>query len=440
MTKTIRTLILLTPLLGLSCYEPGASTIHGLPCTLEEACEGIYTCHQGFCLEEGETVLDSCRDGVQQKAEFCYFTDERITVEIPPAFDRWSGVGDFNGDGRVDFAVMDDREVTTAVFQGGGYDRTTVFRQPEPDTGQIHGMSVGDANGDGNSDIIVLTEGVDFFVQIDAYLGDGTGHAFNKIESNVFVEGEVTPAIMGDFTGDGLPDAFFTDKDEGLKGWLAPGMGGGGFGPGEEITAGTFSGDRPQVQDFNNDGVMDFLYVQRDNDLIAIMLAVPFTPAMIQWDPALAIQLNTDPQPNEVVVNDVNADGILDLVVSHEGSNKADPLHGQRGAGRDLPRRRPHRVRRHRGQRRGDRGPRRRRRDGPRVRGAEPQPVLAVMGLPRLGYADRGRAAQGGAAAADAHQRRHGPGLPRLRGPRRPRLQGPHLPGEPLTWGGGGPA
>ena len=320
MTKTIRTIILLTPLFGLSCYEPGASTIHGLPCTKDEACEGIYVCHQGFCLEEGETVLDNCRDGEQQKAEFCYFTDERITVEIPPAFDRWSGQGDFNGDGRIDFAVMDDREVTTAVFQGGSYDRTTVFRQPEPDTGRIHGMSVGDANGDGNADIIVLTEGTDFFVQIDAYVGDGTGHAFNKVVSNVFVEGEVGPAIIGDFTGEGIPDAFFTDTDEGLSGWLAPGMGGGAFGPAEEISAGTFSGDRAQVADFNNDGVMEFLYVQRDNDLIAVMQAVP-TPTMNAFTLALGIQLNTDSEPNEVVANDVNGDGVLDLVVSHASSD-----------------------------------------------------------------------------------------------------------------------
>ncbi len=310
--------LLLLGLAPLTCYEEGHSA--GLPCTVDAGCDGDYRCIEGFCLKPGQSVLDGCGDGEQKKAEFCYPRDARIQVDLPPVGERFIGVGDFNADGLPDFAAMDNasNEVFTAIFDGSSFSRHSVFVQEV--LLKLYGLSVGDLDGDGDSDILVLTDGEDFQLQINAWLGDGTGTGFTLVESRAFAQGEYTPGAIGDFTGDGVPDVFTVERNRNALGQLVPGTGGGSFAAAKMIAAGSYKGDRLQAADLNGDGVQDVVYLLRDNDLVTVMLAVPTNPSMREWTLSNKVQLKTGPRPNDVSIRDLDGDGIQDLVVSHEGS------------------------------------------------------------------------------------------------------------------------
>jgi hypothetical protein len=309
----IRSLLALCPLAVHACYEEGHSA--GLPCTVDEGCDGDYQCIEGFCLKAGQSVLDGCGDGEQKKAEFCYPRDQRIEVDLPPVTDRFLAVGDFNGDALPDFVALEDNKIFTAIFDGGAFTRTQVFEQEE--VLKLYGISAGDLDGNGTGDILILTDGDDFRLQTNAWLGDGSGTGFTLVQSNTFAAGEYTPGAIGDFTGDGLPDVFTVERNTGGIGQLAPGTGGGSFGAAAMIGAGTNTGDRLQAVDLQGDGVQDVVYLQRNNDLLTVLFAIPTTPAMREWTLSTALQLKTGSLPNDVVVRDLDGDGIQDLVVSH---------------------------------------------------------------------------------------------------------------------------
>jgi hypothetical protein len=227
-------------------------------------------------------------------------------------------VGDFNGDALPDFAVYEDQRVYTAIFDGSGFTRTQVF---EHDQGvKFYGISAGDLDGNGTGDILILDDGEDFRLRTNALLSDGSGTGFTLVQSGTFAAGEYTPGAIGDFTGDGLPDVFTIEKESNATTQLVPGTGGGSFGEAKLISGGTYTGDRAQAVDLQGDSVMDVLYLQRNNDLLTVMLAVPTTAAMREWTLSTTLQLKTGPQPNDVIARDLDGDGIAELVVSHAGS------------------------------------------------------------------------------------------------------------------------
>jgi hypothetical protein len=301
-----------------SCYEEGHS--EGLPCTVDQGCDGDFKCIEGFCLKEGQSVLDACGDGEQKKAEFCYPQERRIEVDLPPVAERFFGVGDFNGDALPDFAALDADVIYTAIFDGSSFTRHEVFeREMEL---KLYGLSVGDLDGNGSADILVLDDNDDFQLEVNAFLGNGSGSAFDLVQSDTFAMGIYTAGVVGEFTGDGIPDVFTVEQMQNAVAQLVPGTGGGSFGAATQVTGGTYPGDRLQVADLQGDGAQDVVYLLRDNDFVTVMLAIPTSPSMLAWTLSNTIQLTTEAQPNDVMVRDLNDDGVQDLVVSHAGSPK----------------------------------------------------------------------------------------------------------------------
>ena len=80
-----------------------------------------------------------------------------------------------------------------------------------------------DLNRDGNLDLLVLSLGSG----VEVYLGDGHG-AFTR-SGTAFVGASACGMVVGEFTGDGVPDVAVGSRTSGIAAFVLPGNGAGGF-------------------------------------------------------------------------------------------------------------------------------------------------------------------------------------------------------------------
>ena len=127
------------------------------------------------------------------------FTAMPISPSVGP-YPVSIAVGDFNGDGNEDLVVgnVDD---TLTVLMGNGNGTFTAAPISPAAGGYPHVTAVSDFNGDGNLDLAVANGNE----AIKILLGDGDG-TFVAAEGNPNTSASVTSLATGDFNGDGIPD------------------------------------------------------------------------------------------------------------------------------------------------------------------------------------------------------------------------------------------
>jgi uncharacterized protein (TIGR03437 family) len=150
-------------------------------------------------ISQNVTVLLGVGDGTFRVA---YQTDAAFPVAV--------ATGDFNNDGRPDFAVIDWVGGAVSLFLGNG-DGT--FNQqaslPAPGSGaNNYGLAVGDFDGDGNQDIALVNSSGP---RVSAYLGMGDGTFRGPIN---FATGSAAAGavIAAEFNGDGRTDLAVADS------------------------------------------------------------------------------------------------------------------------------------------------------------------------------------------------------------------------------------
>jgi hypothetical protein len=107
--------------------------------------------------------------------------------------------GDFNGDGKLDFAVVHDGMLTIWFGNGDG----TFQAGPSYAAGIFPAwVLAGDFNRDGRLDLATVS---DDYGSVSIFLGNGDG-SFQAAQTYSSVGSFPGPAAVGDFNGDGLPD------------------------------------------------------------------------------------------------------------------------------------------------------------------------------------------------------------------------------------------
>jgi hypothetical protein len=252
-----------------------------------------------------------------------------ITTAVTGAF---SGIatGDFNQDGNQDVVVSDStgaspRNVIVLLGKGDG-----TFAAPARFTtgGSGEGLIVAeDFNGDGKLDIAVVNQS-DNTVSVLLGNGDGTFQA-PKITPALATDGFLGAMAAGDFNGDGKLDLAVPDYVGSASGKVAIllGKGDGTFDAPTFLTSGGGS-TWPVAADFNKDGKLD-LAVANQFGTIDIFLGngdgtfnAPIVLSDVQPVGGCCME---NPIPISLAAADFNLDGNLDLVVGAAGPDVSNP-------------------------------------------------------------------------------------------------------------------
>ena len=187
-------------------------------------------------------------------------------------------------------------------------------------TGGTIGPAVGDFNGDGRPDYAVPTNAG----PIDILLGAGNGTFTNGTTINTTSPFEPTSVVVGDFNGDGEQDlAVLSAAGTGSVN-IYLGNGNGTFQAAKNYpVAATPSASRLlAVGDFNRDGIQDLAATNSGLNNVAILLGNG--DGSFQAPSYYAV----GNAPWNVVVGDINKDGFLDLAVSSDSSSYVSILQG----------------------------------------------------------------------------------------------------------------
>jgi hypothetical protein len=217
--------------------------------------------------------------------------------------------GELNGDGRLDFVMQHGNSISVRLSNGDG----TFLEAPRYAAGSYPtSVAVADFNRDGVLDLAVTDVNSYLNARVFVLLGyaDGTF----GVASAFSVGGNPTAVAAADLNGDAIPDLAVVDSGNGNTfGDISILI---GNGDGTFQAAQTFStGKYPSgivVTDFNLDGVLDLAVANRDSDTISVLLG--------NGDGTFQTAL-TGPAgvyPHALASGDFDGDGIPDLAVANE--------------------------------------------------------------------------------------------------------------------------
>jgi hypothetical protein len=218
------------------------------------------------------------------------------------------GVGDFNGDGRADAAVVNSsaNSVTILLSNGtGGYTQAAGSPVASPGVGPF-AIAVSDFNLDGLADLAVSNINSN---SVGIFLGNGAG---GFTTSSVAIGGTPNGLVAADFNGDGKPDIAATRFGSSSVAILL-GNGSGGFTATATAVSTQANPANLAVGDFNQDGKTDLVVTSFTGNAVSIFLgdgAGAFTAAA-------GSPVTTDFGPISIAVADLNGDGRQDLAVAN---------------------------------------------------------------------------------------------------------------------------
>jgi FG-GAP-like repeat len=214
--------------------------------------------------------------------------------------------GDFNGDGKADLAVTD--QVTNLVYILLGNGDGTFFAGPAyPVPPYSWGIATADLNSDGNVDLVIQGSlpgaPTQYITQVFLGNGDGTFGGAMTVTSSAGLGGP----LIGDYNGDGIPDLVLSGGPTGSGSPIYPqlflGNGDGTFRNPTTIYQGAQSWPSG-AGDFNGDGKLDLAISTEFDDLVVLLGNGNGTFQVGQ----------TISQAGGSIVSDINCDGHLDLV------------------------------------------------------------------------------------------------------------------------------
>jgi hypothetical protein len=240
--------------------------------------------------------------------------------------------GDFNGDGIPDLALANNQNETVSIELGNG-DGTFVQAANSPVSVGVLPISiaVGDFNGDGKQDLAVLSA----IQSLTILLGNGDGTFTQSAGSPItFPNSDPVFVAVGDFNGDGKADLVLASSDT-YSLIILLGNGDGTFtsAASSPLTVGQ-SGDAFEfvtVGDLNGDGVPDLAVLSSvtnsSGDSQPGTVTILLGNGNGTFTQAANSPVTVGYAPQAAVVGDFSGDGKLDLAITNVcGSDAADNI------------------------------------------------------------------------------------------------------------------
>jgi hypothetical protein len=262
--------------------------------------------------------------------------DRTVPSFLPPvnyatdANPRSAVVGDFNGDGVLDVAVVNGDSNTVNVFLGNG-DATFQAARSMPIGTNPLSAAVGDFNGDGKLDLVVSDDYAGGPVLLLVGNGDGTFQA----PINVFSDPSFTPlsVAVGALQKNGQLDLVITGQVSSSTGSFGEvvvlaGDGHGSFAQAASLPVGTFP-NSVVLGDFNNDGTLDAAVTDSALGTVDVLLGKGDGTLAPPVSFATGAPADTTIADYYLAAGDFNGDGKLDIVAANRGNNTVSVLLGK---------------------------------------------------------------------------------------------------------------
>jgi hypothetical protein len=225
-----------------------------------------------------------------------------------------AAVGDLNGDQRPDIVVIaHDSDLVSILLQDerGQFDasRKRVVQTGSRGKPHTHDVALADVNADGKLDILTTNEDD---CTISVLLGNGAG-GFNRAEGSPFAAGQhpYEGLSVGDVNGDNKLDVVVPDiHGKAVSVLLGDGTGSFVTAPGSPCAV----GDRPgfvTLGDLNGDGKLDIVATHDDDPIVFVLLG----DGRGGFRPTAGSPIKLTENVWGAVVVDLNGDGKNDLVL-----------------------------------------------------------------------------------------------------------------------------
>jgi len=213
-------------------------------------------------LNNSPTILLGNGDGTFQSP---------VTVPTNGNYYSFLAVADMNGDGKPDLVASSGNSAAISVFLGRG-DGTfqPMVTSPGGNIGNPMAVSLGDFNGDGRTDVALV-----YWLGIEVLLGNGDGTLQAPIQTSMSTgSAPGYTAVTADFDGDGKLDIAYAGYYSNIH-TIAFGNGDGTFQSGMRFAtdgyAATFA-----VADFDGDGRTDFTVANSNSSTVNVFLGGPW--------------------------------------------------------------------------------------------------------------------------------------------------------------------
>ncbi len=225
------------------------------------------------------------------------------------------GIGDFNGDGKLDMAVTDDYQID--VFLGNG-DGTFQPFVPYACSPSCQGsITAADLNGDGKLDLIVG--------EMTVFMGNGDGTFTPGFNFSPAGGGGMN--AVGDFNGDGKLDIAVIGPSVSV--YL--GNGDGTFQSSTSSGAFYSGAGTGAFGDFNRDGQLDIVNWASPNDQIGLQTTLGVAPGLLNFG---SIKIGSTSKGQAITITNVSSKSVPISSIALTGADAGDYIeHNTCGAG-----------------------------------------------------------------------------------------------------------